>query len=80
MSASEQFDVHDASHVADMMRVARLYGERPEIFRNIGWRTLVELASSTTTAVQRRKFEARILGGERVNGADIVRARQQNPI
>ncbi|RZN14024.1 hypothetical protein CWO90_43755 [Bradyrhizobium sp. Leo121] len=63
-----------------MMRVARLYGERPEIFRTVGWRPLVELASSRTTAVPRRKFEARILNGERLRGAEIIRARHQNPI
>jgi len=58
-----------------MMRVARLYGDRPEIFGKVGWRVLEQLTSSMTSGAQRRKFEARILAGERVNGADIIRAR-----
>ena len=58
------------------MRVARLYGSREEIFRNVGWSTLVELASTSTSAEHREKLEVRILAGERVNGAEIIRARE----
>jgi hypothetical protein len=58
-----------------MMRVDRRYGERPEIFSNVGWRVLTELASSVTSEAERQKFEALILAGERVNGAEIIRAR-----
>jgi hypothetical protein len=58
-----------------MMRVARLYGEQPEIFANVDWRALTELASTATSGAQRREFEALILAGERVNGAEIIRAR-----
>jgi hypothetical protein len=57
-----------------MMRVAQLYSERPEIFRNVGWRALTQLALPATSPETRRKFEARILAGERVNGAEIIRA------
>ena len=64
----------DPLHVAEVMRVARLYGERPEIFRNVSWHALTELASATSDE-QRRKFEACILAGERVTGAEIIRAR-----
>jgi hypothetical protein len=71
----KQFDLHDSLYVAEVMRVARLYGSRPEIYRAVGWRTLVELASTVTSAEQRRQLEARILAGERVNGAEIIRAR-----
>jgi hypothetical protein len=56
-------------------RVARLYGERPEIFGSASWRTSVELASSVTSDEERRKFETRISAGERVNGAALIRAR-----
>jgi hypothetical protein len=59
-----------------MMRVARLYGERPEIFRNVSWHALTELASSATSEAE--KFAARILAGERVNGAEIIRARSHS--
>ena len=54
---------------------AKLYGERPEIFRNVSWHALTELASSATPEAQRRKLEALILASERVNGAQIIRAR-----
>jgi hypothetical protein len=70
----QRFDLHDPMQVAEMMRVARLYGERPEIFRSVSWHALVELASSVTSDEERRKFETRILAGERVNGAEIIRA------
>ena len=33
----EKYDLHDSLHVAEVMRVARRYGERPEIFGNVGW-------------------------------------------
>jgi len=65
----------DPLHVAEVMRVARLYGDRPEIFSNASWHALKELASSATSEEEREKFEARILAGERVNGAEIIRAR-----
>jgi hypothetical protein len=71
----EQFDLHNSLEVAEMMRVVRRYGERPEIFSNVSWHALTELASSATSEAERQKFEALILAGERVNGAEIIRAR-----
>ena len=50
-----------------MQRVARLYGERPEIFSNVSWHALTELASSATSEAEREK----ILAGKRVTGAEI---------
>ena len=50
-------------------------GERPEIFNNVGWRVLTELASPVTSDEERQKFEARILAGKRVTGKEIIRAR-----
>jgi hypothetical protein len=70
-----QFDIADPNLVAESMRVARRYGARPEIYRNVGWRTLVELASTATSETTRRELEARILAGERINGAEVIRAR-----
>jgi hypothetical protein len=58
-----------------MMRVARLYGERPVIYRATGWRTLEQLASSVTSEAERLEFEARILAGTRINGVEIIRSR-----
>jgi hypothetical protein len=70
----------DPLHVAEVMRMARRYGARPEIFRNVGWRTLRELASSATSESQRKKFEALVLAGKRVSGAEIIRARVCGPL
>ncbi len=71
----QQFGLDDPNSVTEMMRVAKLYGARPEISRNLSWHALTELASSATSAAQRRKFEARIFAGERAPGAEIIRAR-----
>ena len=53
-----------------MARFSRLY-----ISTRGGWRALVELASQATSEAERHKFEARILAGERVTGAEIIRVR-----
>jgi hypothetical protein len=75
----KQFDLHDSLYVAEVMRVARLYGSRPEIYGAVGWRALVELASTTTPEAQREKLEARILDGERISGTEVIRARLHPP-
>jgi hypothetical protein len=71
----KQFGLDNALEVVEMARVARRYGDRPEIFRNVGWRTLVELASAMTSEGQRQKLESRIFAGERVTGVEVIRAR-----
>jgi hypothetical protein len=71
----KQFDLHDSLYVAEVMRVSRRYTHRPDIYRAVGWRVLVELASQATPESARLEIEARILAGERVNGAEIIRAR-----
>ena len=76
----KQFGLDNPLEVAEMMRVARRYGDRPKIYRAVGWRVLVQLASSVTSEAQRYKFEARILADERVNGAEIIRARVCGPL
>ncbi|MGY2905731.1 hypothetical protein [Bradyrhizobium sp. URHC0002] len=64
--------------VAEMARVARRYGDRTEIYSKVGWRVLKEMASTATSETQRRKFEDRIIAGERVTGAEIIRARSHS--
>jgi hypothetical protein len=49
----EKYDLHDSLHVAEVMRVARRYGERPEIYRAVGWHVLVQLVSEATSAAHR---------------------------
>jgi hypothetical protein len=75
MIVRRQFDLHDPNEVAKMVRVARAFGSRPEIYTAIGWRALVELASTTTPEALREKLEARILDGERISGTEVIRAR-----
>jgi hypothetical protein len=71
----KRFGLDDALSVAEMMRVARLYGDRPEIFRNVSWHALTELASSATSEAERQKFEALVLAGKRFTGAEVIRTR-----
>jgi hypothetical protein len=59
--------------------VASRYGERPEIFRRAGWRTLVQLASPALSHAARTRFEARILAGEEIKGAAVKHARGRLP-
>ncbi|WP_456629648.1 hypothetical protein [Bradyrhizobium sp. URHC0002] len=80
VAVRRQFDIHDANEASEMARVCRLYGVRPEIYRAIGWRALVELASQTTPEPVRLEIEAKILAGERVTGAEIIRARVCEPL
>jgi hypothetical protein len=44
-------------------------------FPHVCWRVLTELATSET---ERKKFDAKISAGERVDGAEIVRERLTN--
>jgi hypothetical protein len=50
IAVREQFDLHNSLEVAEMMRIARRYGVRPEIYSNAGWRVLVELALTSRVA------------------------------
>jgi hypothetical protein len=69
-----QFDI-DAMHAVECARVAKAYGERPDIYRRLSWNALVLLSSPTLPLSVPQDLEARILAGESVGGPDIVRAR-----
>ncbi len=69
-----QFDV-DGQHACEVMKVARAYGTRPEIFTRLSWNALVLLSSPTMPAPVRQDLEARILAGQSIGAPDIVRAR-----
>ncbi|MDA9469630.1 hypothetical protein [Bradyrhizobium sp. CCBAU 53415] len=71
---AKQFDFPQRES-AEMLRVARIYGDRPEFYRITTWPVLVELSAPGTPPALRRKAEARIAAGERVTGAEIIRAR-----
>lgn len=66
----------DVMHAVECVRVARAYGERPEIYRRLFWQGLVELSSPTMPAPVRRVLEVRILAGERIGAPQIRRARK----
>jgi hypothetical protein len=64
----------DPLAAAEAIRVARLYGQRPEIYRRLSWQALVELSSVSLSPQARAQFEAKIIAGESVNGAQIASA------
>ena len=72
--ARARFDV-DHLQTSRAMRVARLYAERPEIYRSVSWVTLVELSSPKMSSSVRQAHEAQILAGESVTAPQIRRAR-----
>lgn len=55
------------------MKVARVYGARPEIYSLLSWNALVHLASPTLPAAAREALERRILDGDHI-GAPAIRA------
>lgn len=68
----------EAQAACDMMRVARAYGDREEIASRVSWRALVVLSGSLP-AQTRQGLEKRILAGERVGVAQIVKAGREKP-
>jgi hypothetical protein len=58
------------------MKVARAYGDRPEVFTRVSWNALLLLSSPTMPPAVREGLEARILAGEPISGPDIVHARE----
>ena len=67
-----KFDV-DAKLAAQAMKIAKIYGARPEIYSLLSWNALVHLASPALPAAAREALEHRILAGDHV-GAPEIRA------
>jgi hypothetical protein len=65
----------DPITASDAMKVARVYGTRPEIYRRLSWIALFELSSPKMAQSVRRALEAKILAGESVTGPQIRKAR-----
>jgi hypothetical protein len=59
----------------EALRVARLYGQRPEIYRCLTWLALVELSSPGLPLQARTEFESKIIAGDRFTHTQI-RARR----
>ncbi|MCS3895238.1 hypothetical protein M2171_004371 [Bradyrhizobium japonicum USDA 38] len=71
--ARHQFDLHDPAEVAEMIRVWRRYGDRPDIFSRVrSWRVLADLARTLLPERARQDFKAKILAGEKVLAKTIA--------
>jgi hypothetical protein len=68
------FDV-DTKAAFEAMRIARIYGQRPEIYSRLSWQALIQLTSPSLPAGARRQLEMRIIAGESISGPAIVRFR-----
>jgi len=69
----------DPSLAIEATRAARVYGQRPDIYRRVSWQALVELSSPSLTPRARLRFETAIIGGEDVNGRQVKLARERLP-
>jgi hypothetical protein len=68
-----RFEV-DSREATYLMKAARAYGTRPDIYRRLSWRALLALSSPTLPADVRASFEQRIRSGEKVAAHEIRRA------
>lgn len=68
-----QFDI-DNQHAGEVMKVARVYGARSEIYTRLSWNALLHLASRTLPAATREALERRIVAGEHIGAPEIRRA------
>jgi hypothetical protein len=63
----------DSEVMLQLQRVARLYGDRPDVTgRARNWRVLAVLSSTTLSESARRALEAQILAGGVVTAKSIV--------
>jgi hypothetical protein len=69
-----RFDV-DQKRASQVMRVARLYATRPEIYRAVGWQTLIELSSPAMSPTARQAFEAKVIAGQKLTARQVRRSR-----
>ena len=68
-----EFDLHHPNVVAEMIRVWKRYGDRPDIFSRVrSWRVLADLARTLLPERTRQDFEAKILAGEKVLAKTIA--------
>jgi hypothetical protein len=69
-----QFEI-ETKLAVDALKVARLYGARPEIFTRLSWNALVHRASPALPAATREALERRIPAGEHIGAPEIRAAR-----
>ncbi|MCW2225819.1 hypothetical protein M2232_009351 [Bradyrhizobium japonicum] len=69
----KRFDLHDTMFAGEMQRLARLYGDRPDITKKVrNWRVLVAVSSPSLQVPVRRQFETKILAGENATAKSIA--------
>ena len=61
----------------EMMKVAKVYGNRPEIYGRLSWQCLVELASRSLPASARTRFETSLIAGKEVTAKEVRTARSR---
>lgn len=61
----------------EIMKVARVYGARPEIYRSVSWQVLVELASRRLPGSARTRFETTVIAGKQVKAKEVMKARSR---
>jgi hypothetical protein len=73
--AVDKFDLRHRHEVAELTRVARRYGSRPDITGKVrNWRALVALSSTLLPESRRQEFERRIAVGESVSAKAVAAA------
>lgn len=65
---------------ANAMRVAKLYDERPEIYRVTKWPVLLALSSRLLPAAKREAIERKLLRGEKICAKEVKQAWVHNRI
>lgn len=70
----KMFDV-DAQTAAELMKVAKLFGKKPDVYRRLSWQALVELSAVSLPWNVRRRLEIAITTGKKVTAVQIRRAR-----
>jgi hypothetical protein len=71
----QKFPDVDHLKASQAMRVAKMFSSKPAIYRSVGWRALVELASPKMSPAVRQRLEADILAGKSVTAPQIRKAR-----
>lgn len=75
----KRFPDVEALLATEAARVARAYGDRPDVYQRLSWAALVELSSPSLPAAAREQFERRALAGEDIKAVEIARARGHLP-
>lgn len=73
--ARQRHGLEYSGEIGGLMRVAALYGARPQVWQCVSWQVLHAIAEPSMPDELRSEIEARIEAGERVLVKDVVAAR-----